>query len=55
MGDPALNIFSDDQTLSPPLDPPLSDEDKAYLLEGLASANVSDEFRESMRRDIESA
>jgi hypothetical protein len=55
MGDPALKLTPDDVDLSPPLDPPLSTDEKARLLEGLAAANVSEAFRESLRRDLESA
>lgn len=56
MGDPARKLTpDDDMKLSPPLDPPLSEDEKARLLEALAAANVSEQFRESFRRDIESA
>lgn len=42
-----------DVALSPPLDPPLSADEGAYLLEALDEAEVSEEFRQSLRDDIE--
>ena len=54
MGDPARKLMpSDDLDLSPPLDPPLSADEKARILRALYEADVPEDFRESFRRDVE--
>lgn len=54
VGDDTRNLSADEDTeLSPPPDPPLTDEERARLLEALSLAHVPERFRESFRRDIE--